>query len=81
MILTFYLLSYLCNNIPKVYENIILGTVFMVVMSTLINIPSISMWALGGSVIRNYLTNRKLKNIIECLLAILLVGTAISIVL
>ena len=62
-------------------ENIIIGTVFMVVMSTVINIPSISMWALGGSVIRNYLTNRKLKNIIECLLAILLVGTAVSIVL
>ena len=62
-------------------ENIILGTVFMVVMSTVINIPSISMWALGGSVIRNYLTNEKLKKIIECLLAILLVGTAISIIL
>ena len=62
-------------------ENIIIGTVFMVVMSTVINIPSISMWALGGSVIRNYLTNQKLKKIIECLLAILLVGTAISIIL
>ena len=62
-------------------ENIILGTVFMIVMSTIINIPSISMWALGGSVIRNYLTNEKLKKIIECLLAILLVGTAISIIL
>ena len=62
-------------------ENIIIGTVFMVVMSTVINIPSISMWALGGSVIRNYLTNEKLKKIIEYLLAILLVGTAISIIL
>ena len=62
-------------------ENIIIGTVFMVVMSTIINIPSISMWALGGSVIRNYLTNEKLKKIIEYLLAILLVGTAISIIL
>ena len=62
-------------------ENIILGTVFMVVMSTVINIPSISMWALGGSIIRNYLTNGKLKKIIECLLAILLIGTAISIIL
>ena len=62
-------------------ENIILGTVFMVVMSTIINLPSISMWALGGSVIRNYLTSEKLKKIIECLLAVLLVGTAISIIL
>ena len=62
-------------------ENLIIGTVFMVVMSTVINIPSISMWAFGGSVIRNYLTKEKLKKIIECLLAILLVGTAISIIL
>ena len=62
-------------------ENIIIGTLFMVVMSTLINIPSISMWAFGGSVIRNYLSNMRLKKIIEWFLAILLVGTAISIVL
>ncbi len=62
-------------------ENIILGTLFMVIMSTLINIPSISIWALGGSVIRNYLSNVKLKKIVEWILAIVLVGTAISIVL
>ena len=62
-------------------ENIIKGTLFMVVMSTLINIPSISMWAFGGSIIRSYLSNMKLKIIIEWCLAILLVGTAISIVL
>ena len=61
-------------------ENIILGTAFMVVMSTVINLPSISMWALGGSIIRKYLTNDKLKKIIESLLAILLIGTAISII-
>ena len=61
-------------------ESIIVGTAFMVVMSTVINIPSISMWAFGGSIIRKYLTNEKLKKIIECLLAILLVGTAISII-
>ena len=32
-------------------ENLIVGTLFMVIMSTLINIPSISVWAFGGSVI------------------------------
>ena len=62
-------------------ENIILGTLFMVFMSTIINIPSISMWALGGSVIRRYLTNYKLKKLIEWFLALLLIGTAISIVI
>ena len=62
-------------------ENIILGTFFMVFMSTIINIPSISLWAFGGSVIRKYLSNLKLKKIIEWLLALLLIGTAISIVI
>ena len=62
-------------------ENLIIGTLFLVIMSTIINLPSISMWAFGGSVIRHYLSNEKLKKIIEYLLAILLFGTAISIVL
>ena len=61
--------------------NLIIGTLFLVIMSTIINLPSISMWAFGGSVIRRYLSNIKLKKIIEWLLAILLFGTAISIVL
>lgn len=62
-------------------ENIFIGTSFMVVMSTIINIPSISIWAFGGSVIRKYLSNKKLKKLIEWLLAILLIGTAVSIVI
>lgn len=62
-------------------ENIFVGTIFMVVMSTIINIPSISIWAFGGSVIRKYLNNAKLKKIIEWLLAFLLVGTAMSIII
>ena len=61
-------------------ENIFVGTLFMVVMSTVINIPSISIWAFGGSIIRKYLDNNKFKIILEWLLAILLIGTAISII-
>ena len=61
--------------------NLIIGTLFLVIMSTFINLPSISMWAFGGSIIRRYLSNKKLKTIIEWILAILLLGTAISIVL
>ena len=53
----------------------------MVFMSTVINIPSISIWAFGGSVIRLYLNNIKLKKIIEWLLALLLIATAISVFL
>ena len=61
-------------------ENIYIGTLFMVLMSTIINIPSISIWAFGGSIIRKYLSNDKLKKMIELLLAVLLIGTAISII-
>ncbi len=61
--------------------NLIIGTLFLVIMSTIINLPSISMWAFGGSIIRRYLSNKKLKTIIEWILAILLLGTAISIIL
>ena len=55
------------------------GTLFMVIMSTVVNIPSISIWAYGGSVIRNYLSNQKLKKLIESILAILLIATAVSV--
>ncbi len=62
-------------------ENLFIGTLFMVVMSTVINIPSISIWVFGGSLIRYYLNNIKLKKIIEWLLAVLLILTAISVFL
>ena len=61
-------------------ENYIVGIIFMVIMAVTICFPSISIWALGGSIIRNYLKNKKIKIFIEWLLAILLVGTAITIV-
>ena len=61
-------------------ENIFIGSIFMVFIAIIINIPSISMWALGGSIIKKYLNNRKLKKIIEIGLAILLIGTSISII-
>tara|TARA_X000001036_G_scaffold413542_1_gene427936 strand:+ start:471 stop:707 length:237 start_codon:yes stop_codon:yes gene_type:complete len=52
----------------------------MVVMSTIINIPSISIWALFGSLIKIFLKNYTLKIIIEYLLAIILIITALNIV-
>ena len=60
-------------------ENLVVGTFFMVIMSTLINIPSISIWALGGSIIRYYLSNNYLKKILEWLLALMLLATAVSV--
>ena len=62
-------------------ENYIVGIIFMVFMAVVICFPSISIWALGGSMIRQYLKNIKIKIRVEWLLAILLVGTAITIVM
>ena len=75
----------ICSTAVTLYypkgENIFIGTLFMVIMSTVINIPSISVWAYGGSVIRNYLNNEKLKKIVEWILAIMLIATAASVFL
>lgn len=60
-------------------ENIIKSIFFMVGMSTIINIPSISVWAYAGSIIRKYLNNNNFKKIVEWLLAAMLLLTAISI--
>ena len=62
-------------------ENLFIGTIFMVIMSTVINIPSISVWALGGSIIRYYLNNNNLKKIIEWILALMLLVTSFSVLM
>jgi threonine/homoserine/homoserine lactone efflux protein len=49
-------------------------------MSTIVNLPSISIWAFGGSIIGKYLENVKLKKIIEFLLAFMLILTSVYIV-
>ncbi len=73
----------ICSTAVTLYypinENIIIGTLFMVIMSTVVNIPSISIWAYGGSVIKQYLNNKKLKKFIELVLAIFLILTAVSV--
>ena len=61
--------------------NIFLGTFFMVFMSTIVNLPSISIWAFGGSIIGKYLENIKLKKTVEFLLAFMLILTSVYIVL
>ena len=75
----------ICSTAVTLYypkgENILIGTLFMVIMSTVVNIPSISVWAYGGSVIRNYLNNEKLKKIVEWILAVMLIATAASVFL
>ena len=60
--------------------NIFIGTLFMVIISTIINIPSVSIWAYGGSIIRNYLSKILLKKSLEWFLAFLLFMTAFNII-
>ena len=60
--------------------SIFLGTFFMVFMSTIVNLPSISIWAFGGSIIGKYLKNVKLKKFVEFLLALMLILTSIYII-
>ena len=68
--------------IPGTEVSIAYFVVWMMLMylgSTIINIPSISIWALGGSIIRHYLSNKTLKKIIEWLLALMLILTSVSV--
>lgn len=62
-------------------EDLIVGTFFMVFTSVAICLPSISLWAIGGSIIRFYLKDKKIKLFVEWILAILLAITALSITL
>ena len=51
-----------------------------IIKDTIVNIPSISIWAFGGSIIGKYLKNVKLKKFVEFLLALMLILTSIYII-
>ena len=74
----------ICSTAVSIFypndASIFLGTFFMVFMSTIVNLPSISIWAFGGSIIGKYLKNVKLKKFIEFLLALMLILTSIYII-
>ena len=60
-------------------ENIVIGVVFVTLTAAVICFPTISLWALFGSGLRNFIKNEKTKKIIEYILAVLLVLTGIFI--
>ena len=74
----------ICSTAVSIFypndASIFLGTFFMVFMSTIVNLPSISIWAFGGSIIGKYLKNIKLKKFVEFLLALMLILTSIYII-
>ena len=57
------------------------GVLFVTLTAAIICFPTISLWALFGSGLRQFITNVKIKKIIEYMLAILLVLTGLFILL
>ena len=62
-------------------ENIFIGVSFVTITAAVICFPSICVWALFGSSLRKFVTNLRIKKIIEYLLAVLLVFTGIYILM
>jgi len=62
-------------------ENFITATIFVAGTAPFVCIPAICIWALFGSSIKLIIKNTKIKKIIEYLLALLLVVTAVIIVI
>ena len=62
-------------------ESFLTGLFFLAGIAPLVNLPSISVWVLFGSSIRAFISNPKVKKIVEIVLAILLVATGITILL
>jgi threonine/homoserine/homoserine lactone efflux protein len=62
-------------------ENFVIATIFVAGTAPFVCIPSITIWALFGSSIKLIIQNTKIKKIIEYLLALLLVITAVIIVI
>ena len=62
-------------------ENIFIGVAFVTITAAVICFPTISLWALFGSGLRKFVTDVKIKKIIEYLLAVLLVLTGLFILI
>jgi len=62
-------------------ENFYKATIFVAVTAPFVCFPSICLWALFGSSIKTIIKNTKIKKIIEYLLAVLLLATAVIIVI
>ena len=62
-------------------ENIVIGVLFVTITAAVICFPTITLWALFGSGLRNFVKDEKVKKIIEYLLAVLLVLTGLFILI
>ena len=62
-------------------ENFILATSFVAITAPFVCFPSICIWAIFGASIKTIIKNTKIKRIVEYLLALLLLFTAIIIII
>jgi len=62
-------------------ENFIIATAFVTITAPFVCFPSICIWAIFGSSIKSIIKNSRIKKIIEYLLAVLLVITAVIIII
>ena len=62
-------------------ESFIIATMFVAVTAPFVCFPSICMWAVFGASIKTIIKNSKIKILIEYLLAVLLIVTAVIIVI
>ena len=63
------------------FQNFIVATIFLVVTAAVVCFPSICIWAAFGASIKTIIKNTKIKRIVEYLLALLLLFTAIIIII
>ena len=62
-------------------EHFITGIFYLAAIAPIICLPSISVWALFGSGIRSFVSNPKVKQIIEIVMAFLLMATGVMILI
>ena len=62
-------------------ENFITGIFYLASIAPIVCLPSISIWALFGSGIRSFVSNPKVKQIIETIMALLLLATGVMILI
>ena len=62
-------------------ESFFKATMFIALTAPFICFPSISLWALFGSTLRMFINNLKIKKIIEYILALLLILTALFVLI
>ena len=62
-------------------ESFLKSTAFVAITAPFVCFPSICLWALFGTSIKSIIKNTKIKKIVEYLLAILLMATAVIIVI